>query len=143
LLKVTIYLFGFVFVLFVFVYTAYRITFFPQSAFTDRETPKIEFKKKLPVVKKNQLFRISQLKELPIESIVLIEGKIVSIKREKNGYSGEIEDITGKIKFYLPKKILKKNPYIQEIIDDAVYMDVSFSFVVRLKGSYVEIIDIM
>ncbi len=143
MIKVIIYTVIFLIFIFLSTYTLYRLTFFPESVFTNRNTPKIEFKRKLPVVKKNQLFRISQLKELPIESVILIEGKIVSIKREKNGYSGEIEDITGKISFFLPEDVLKKNSYIQEIIDDAVYMDVSFSFIVKLKKGYVEVIDIM
>ncbi len=143
MIKVIIYTVIFLIFIFLSTYTLYRLTFFPESVFTNRNTPKIEFKRKLPVVKKNQLFRISQLKELPIESVILIEGKIVSIKREKNGYSGEIEDITGKVNFFLPEDILEKNSYIQEIIDDAVYMDVSFSFIVKLKKGYVEVIDIM
>ncbi len=131
-----VFIFGFTLIM-------YRLTFFPQEIFIERTTPEIEFKKKLPVIAKGKVFRISQLKDLPVDSVVLVEGRVVSIKKMKSMYEGEIEDLTGKVKFLLPEKVLSKNPYISEIIDDAVYMDVGFSFLVKVKKGYVEVIDIM
>ena len=120
----------------------YKIVFFPPYILENRETKKIEFKNKLPVIEKNKIYKISQLKSLPENSIVIIEGKIVQLNKDKDLYTGHIQDISGKIRFVLKKKVVEKNEGIAEIIDDAVYLDVSFSFLVKVKKDYVEVLDI-
>jgi len=122
-------------------YIFYKMVFFPPQVFEKRLTQKIEFKNKLPIIAKEKLYPIADLEKLPKNSVVKIEGKIVQIKKDGDRYIGIIEDSTGRVKFFLKTDILKNNEAIAQIIDDAVFLDINFSFIVKKKEGYVEVLD--
>ncbi len=126
-----------VFITFIF----YKSVFFPPELLESRKTQKIQLKTKLPVIEKEKLYFISDLKNIPENSIVRIKGKIVQLKKEKDKYTGIIDDSTGKINFVLYKEVLNKNETLPQIIDDAVFLDITFIFLVKVKDGYVEVLD--
>ena len=140
---------GFYYLLFLFLflilitYIFFKLTFYSPEIFSKLPRDYIETKNNLPVIDKKNIYNISDLKDFPKNSVIKIKGFITQINKERNVYTGLIEDKTGRVKFILKNSVLKKNDVLNQIIDDAVSLRLTFTFVVIVKDNYVEVLDAM
>ncbi len=146
MIKKTVYTLLFFLIIFFGTYFLYtKIFYSPEILINRPDTPTntLENKKKsLPIIDKQNIYSISQIKELPENSMVLTTGKIVELKKEKNVYTGKIKDLTGEIQFFMKKTVIEKNEDLKEMFEDIVFLDIQMKFLVKVHNNQVEILKI-
>jgi uncharacterized protein YdeI (BOF family) len=146
LIKKFLYLFTLFLFIFFGTYFLYKKIFYDPKILINREDTQIQTKenskKSLPVIDKQNIYSISQIKELPKNSIVLITGKIVELKKEKDIYTGKIKDPTGEISFFMKKRVIENNKDLKELFEDVIFLDIQMKFVVKVHKNKIELLEI-
>ncbi len=140
------YMFFLLLLTFLGTYFLYKKIFFQPEILINREDTQIQIKeekqKSLPIIDKQNLYSISQIKELPENSIILTTGKIIELKKQKNLYIGKIRDSSGEIEFFMKKSIIENNKDLKELFEDIVFLDIQMKFLVKVHNSKIEILQI-
>jgi len=133
-------------ILFFGTYYLYTKIFYDPEFLINREDTKDvqlqESQKKLPIVDKQNPYSVAQIKELPLNSIVLTTAKIVKLKKEKDIYTGVLKDPTGNIPFFMEKDVIKRNEDLKDIFEDTVFLDLQMKFIVKVHKDKVEIVQV-
>jgi len=146
LIKKSIYVLFLFLILFFGTYFLYNKIFYNPEILINRPDTEVQIKedkqKSLPIIDKQNLYSVSQIKELPPNSIVLTTGTIIELKKQKNLYVGVIKDSTGQIPFFMKPRVIENNKDLKELFEDVVFLDVQMKFIVKVHKDKVEVLQV-
>jgi len=139
--KKIIILFSLLFIVLVSI-TFFNIVFYDSDVLIDRkvENNNSQYQHLLPIIDKNNIYNISKIKDIPVNSIVVTTVQIKEIKDFGNIYKGILKDSTGEIPFEIDKRKIPEE--YQALFRDAVFLDMEMKLLLKKKKDYVEIVEI-
>ena len=120
----------------------FNLSFYDSEKLINRkvEDHKQEHQNLLPIIDKDNIYNISKIKDIPVNSIVVTTVQIKEITDQGSRYEGILKDSTGEIKFLIDKRKIPEE--YQTLFRDAVFLDMEMKLLVKKKDDHVEILEI-
>jgi len=120
----------------------FNLSFYDSEKLINRkvEDHKQEHQNLLPIIDKDNIYNISKIKDIPVNSIVVTTVQIKEITDKGNRYEGILKDSIGEIKFSIDKRKIPEE--YQTLFRDAVFLDMEMKLLVKKKDDHVEILEI-